>query len=271
MYRHDYMEFKHQSRRILETHERVKRTLIYHLNDLPLEMLSLDLLNTWLKETSKGRQLNTVRNDLVRIRQVLAYMQLRNVECLNPKLVPVPKRIDTVPMYVTPEEVRAMIDNAFCVRNKFIISLIYSSGIRLSELLSLNRGQIENMRFTVVGKGNKARLCFIDKRTQNLMEKYLTTRTDNCAALVVSHLYKTRMTSTNVQLLIKNAAKRAGITKKVTPHSLRHGFATNFLQNNGNMRYCQELLGHASLETTMKYTHVTNIELEHQYAKFHTI
>lgn len=174
-------------------------------------------------------------------------------------------------MYVTPEEVRAMIDNAFCVRNKFIISLIYSSGIRLSELLSLNRGQIENMRFTVVGKGNKARLCFIDKRTQNLMEKYLTTRTDNCAALVVSHLYKTRMTSTNVQLLIKNAAKRAGITKKVTPHSLRHGFATNFLQNNGNMRYCQELLGHASLETTMKYTHVTNIELEHQYAKFHTI
>ena len=78
------------------------------------------------------------------------------------------------------------------------------------------------------------------------------------------------MTATNVQLLIKNSARRANIQKKVTPHTLRHSFATNFLQNNGNLRYCQEMLGHASIETTMKYSHVTNTELEKQYNKFHT-
>ena len=79
------------------------------------------------------------------------------------------------------------------------------------------------------------------------------------------------MTPTNVQLLIKNTAIRAGITKKVTPHILRHSFATNFLQNNGNIRYLSSLLGHASVSTTTVYTHVVDNDLEAQYRRFHTI
>lgn len=80
-----------------------------------------------------------------------------------------------------------------------------------------------------------------------------------------------RMTATNIQLLIRNSAKRAGIKDKVTPHTLRHSFATNFLQNNGNMRYLAELLGHSSLETTQMYANVVNNDLQSAYEKYHTI
>lgn len=163
-----------------------------------------------------------------------------------------------------------MIANSYSLRNAFVISLLYSSGIRLSEMLQLNRGQIVDQQFTVIGKGSKARLCFIDDRTQALMDEYLATRKDNSEALIVSAQNKQRMTPTNVQLLIKNSAERAGIKQRVTPHTLRHSFATNFLKNNGNMRYLSTMLGHSSLDTTMIYTHVVDNDLREQYKKYHT-
>lgn len=270
LYRTDYMEQKVQAIRIIETHEKVKRTIIQTVGDIDVKNFGLEEFKKWRKESAGKRCTNTIRNDIVCIRSVLKYLELRDIPCLKPALLSVPKRVDTIPTYLTANEVSEMVDHAHSTRNRFIISLLYSSGIRLSEFISLNRGQIQDGRFTVIGKGGKARLCFIDRRTEALMSEYLSKRDDNCPALVVSHLYKQRMTPTNVQLLIKNSAKRAGIFKNVTPHSLRHSFATNFLQNNGNVRYCQEMLGHASLETTMKYTHVTNLELEKQYKQFHT-
>lgn len=270
LYKNDYMTFKCQSIRIIESHDYVKRTLIQTIGDKDITYLSISDISIWQKEMLKTRIQNTVRNLLTRIRMVLKYLELRDIPCLKSALIPTPKHIDTVPAFLTAEEVEAMIQNAHSLRNKFVISLLYSSGIRLSEFLQLNRGQICEQRFTVVGKGGKARLCFIDNRTEQLMEQYLSKRADNCAALVISHLHHERMTATNVQLLVKNSARRAGIQKKVTPHTLRHSFATNFLQNNGNLRYCQEMLGHASIETTMKYSHVTNTDLEKQYNKFHT-
>lgn len=270
LYKTDYMEFKRQSIRIVESHDYVKRTLIQIIGDKDIVNLALEDIRQWEKEMLKTRAQNTVRNLLTRIRMVLKYLELRNMPCLKSALLPIPKRIDTIPDFLTPKEVTSMIQNAHSLRNKFVISLLYSSGIRLSELLNLNRGQISEQRFSVIGKGGKARLCFIDSRTEELMNRYLSKRTDNCAALVISHLHRERMTATNVQLLVKNSARRAGIQKRVTPHTLRHSFATNFLQNNGNLRYCQEMLGHSSIETTMKYSHVTNTELERQYNKFHT-
>ncbi len=270
LYKNDYMVFKCQSIRIVESHDYVKRTLIQTIGDKDITYLSLSDISAWQKEMLKTRIQNTVRNLLTRIRMVLKYLELRDMPCLKSALIPTPKHIDTVPAFLTAKEVEAMIQNAHSLRNKFVISLLYSSGIRLSEFLQLNRGQICEQRFTVVGKGGKARLCFIDNRTEQLMKQYLSKREDNCAALVISHLHHERMTATNVQLLVKNSARRAGIQKKVTPHTLRHSFATNFLQNNGNLRYCQEMLGHASIETTMKYSHITNTDLEKQYNKFHT-
>ena len=115
------------------------------------------------------------------------------------------------------------------------------------------------------------RNAFIDQRTELLMNMYLASRKDNHEALIVSNEYKRRMTATNIQLLVRNSASKACLNKKVSPHTLRHSFATNFLKNNGNMRYLSAMLGHASLDTTMMYAHVVDLDLQNQYEKYNTI
>ena len=271
LYKNNYMFYKSHSRRVLENHEYVKERLVASLGDKDIEELSLEDVQKWSSEILVGRAWNTVRNDVVRLRSVLKYLDLNGVECLNPELIPVPKREEVTRDFLTSDEVEAMIDNACNIRAKFVISLLYSSGIRLSEFLSLNRDSIQDKRFQVVGKGQKTRLCFTDDRTIDLMHDYLDTRNDESEALVVSRVRKERMTPTNVQMLVKNAARMAGIKKHVTPHVLRHSFATNFIHNNGNIRYLSTMLGHTSVATTMIYTHVVDNDLEKQYRQFHTI
>ena len=271
LYRDDYIRLKNQSKRTEEMHEGCKRLLLTNMEDKPIDELSLYDIRCWSEELRKRRSINTIRVYIIRLRAVLAYLNIRDIPCLDARLVPVPQREATVPTFLSEEEVSAMIDHSYSLRNAFVISLIYSSGIRLSELIRLNRDQIRDRRFTVIGKGNKPRLCFIDQRTELLMRKYLRSRSDHDSALVVSEEFKHRMTATNIQLLVRNSATRAGIYKKVTPHTLRHSFATNFLKNNGNMRYLSDLLGHSSMETTMMYAHVVNNDLQNAYEKYHTI
>lgn len=269
-YKKNYMAVRHQSIRILETHEVCKRQLVQFLGDKDMSEITIDDVARWEKWLNKSRCLNTVRNYITRLRVVADYMDLLGLPSIKAALIPIPRREATVPTFLTPSEVEAMIACSYSLRNAFTISLLYSSGIRLSELIQLNRGQIVDRQFTVIGKGNKPRLCFIDERTEHLMEHYLRTREDRADALIISAQNKARMTPTNVQLLIRNSATRAGITKKVTPHTLRHSFATNFLRNNGNMRYLSTMLGHASLDTTMMYAHVVDNDLKDQYKKYHT-
>lgn len=271
LYRDDYIRLRNQSKRTEEIHESCKKLLLQFIRDKPVENLTMLDIRRWCEDLAKGRRQNSVRVYVIRLRAVIGYLNIRGVECLDARLIPVPKRDATVPVYLTEAEVDAMIACAYNLRNAFVISLLYSSGIRLSELISLNRGQIVDRRFTVIGKGRKPRLCFIDGRTEHLMSQYLMTRQDHSDALVVSFENKARMTATNIQLLVRNSAARAGITKKVTPHTLRHSFATNFLRNNGNMRYLSAMLGHASLDTTMMYAHVVDYDLQKQYEKYHTI
>ena len=270
-YRDDYLRIKNLSKRTEELHEGCKRLFLQVIPDKEIRELTLLDIRRWREWISKDRRANSVRVYVLRLRAVISYLNIRGVECLDARLIPIPKREATVPVYLTEAEVDAMIACAYNLRNAFVISLLYSSGIRLSELISLNRGQIVDRRFTVIGKGRKPRLCFIDERTEHLMDQYLKSRTDHADALIVSFENKARMTATNIQLLVRNSASRAGITKKVTPHTLRHSFATNFLRNNGNMRYLSAMLGHASLDTTMMYAHVVDYDLQKQYEKYHTI
>lgn len=279
LYKNNYMFIKRMCRRAIETQDSVKKSLIRCLGNIEVANLDMDKVKKWVDsisfyETRDGRMtkrsINTIRNDLFRLKMVLKYLKLFDVDCLNPDLIPMPKREDVIMPFLSPDEVNRMIECASSLRNKFVISLLYSSGIRLAEMISLNRDSINNRRFSVVGKGKKMRLCFIDYRTEELLIEYLNARKDSSPALIVSNRYKDRMTPTNVQLLIKNSAKRAGINKKVTPHTLRHSFATNFLANNGNIRYLATILGHSSVNTTMIYAHIVDNELEKQYELFHS-
>jgi site-specific recombinase XerD len=280
VYKTEYMLIKGISHRVLENNDYVKRRMVEIVGDKQINKLTLQDVSQWVQGITirvlpdgaiAPRMQNTVRNDVVRLRAVLRYAKLRGIDCLNYELIPIPKPEDSERCYLTASEVARMVKCAYSLRNKVVISLLYSSGIRLSEMLALDRTSITNRRFTVIGKGKKERLCFIDERTERLIKEYLASRHDNCQALIISELNKARMTPTNVQLLIRNSAKRAGINKNVTPHVLRHSFATNFIANNGNIRVLSTLLGHTNVSTTMIYTHVVDNELESYYRAFHSV
>lgn len=271
LYENEFIRMSNQSPRTLEMHQYVKKIFCSYTDDVDVEKLTIKKISDWKKDLERDRSQNTVRLFVMKLRNVISYLNKRGIDTINVDLIPLPKRQETVPVFLTEEEVALMIEYASNLRNKFVISLLYASGIRLSELISLNRGQIVEKRFTVIGKGGKPRLCFIDDRTEKLMEEYLTRRKDNDSALVVSYNFKERMTKTNIELLVRNTASKAGLNKKVTPHTLRHSYATNFLRNNGNMRYLSYSLGHASMDTTAMYAHVVDYDLERQYQQFHTI
>lgn len=271
LYKYDFIQMQGQSARTEEMHDYVKKNLVEFLGDIKIADLSLVDIRKWFNELNKTRCQNTIRGYVIKLRRVLTYCNKRGEHTLDVDLVPIPKRQDTVPSFLNAEEVERMIANAPNLRAKFVISLLYSSGIRLAEMVSLSKDQIYDRKFTVIGKGGKPRLCFIDERTEKYMRLYLRERKDYSNALIVSYENKNRITRTNVELLVKNAARRANINKHVTPHTLRHSFATNFLMNGGNIRVLQVLMGHESVETTMLYTHVVDNDLEECYGKYHSV
>lgn len=129
LYERNYMSIKFQSQRLKETHERTLRTLIYAIGDKPVAQLTLDDIYEWVYEIGRGCCHNTVRNYLGRIRAVLKFIETQGYQCLNYNLIPLPKREQSIVEYLTAEQVQKMVDNASSVRNQFIISLLYSSGI----------------------------------------------------------------------------------------------------------------------------------------------
>jgi site-specific recombinase XerD len=242
------------------------------VGDKELSAISLSdvaRFKTELRTYGRHRCDNTVRNYICNLRMVLKYWKLRGEDCIDYELIPAPKREPVIPAFLTADEVSKMIDASDKIRTKFIISLLYSSGIRVSELVQLNRDTIRNGCFTVIGKGSKPRICFLDARSAFYMEKYLSTRKDRLDALIATK-DGTRASASTIQMVIRNAAERAGIKKKVSPHTLRHSFATNYVGNGGNIRHLADLLGHESLNTTAHYTHLVNNDLMREYKLHHT-
>jgi site-specific recombinase XerD len=266
-YKRDVIFFKNQSKKTEENHDITVKNLIGYLGNLLVCELTFEHIRNWKQHLEVNRSPETVRNYIIKLRVVLAYLKDSGIDCVDPDRVPVPQRKDKVPGFISAEEVALLIDSTCKDRNKAIISLLYASGIRVSELCRLDRCTIRDDSFTVVGKGGKARLCFIDERTTIYTRHYLESRTDNNPALFVDKSAH-RITCGGVQEIFRYARKNTGI--EATPHTLRHSFATNLLKNNANMRYVQSLLGHASLQTTQMYTHVVDEDLRKVYRDYHT-
>lgn len=247
------------------------RSLIDFIGDIDVSVLTFPQIRNWKLNLDKTLTASSVRNYLGCLRMVIRYLHRKGENTIDPDLILLPKRDDKIPDFITPEQVQALVDCCARVRSKAIVSLLYASGIRLSELISLNRSDMKGDTFTVIGKGNKARLCFYDERARNYLEAYLKGRKDNHPALFISTQQEIRMTPTNIQFILKAARHKADITEVVTPHVLRHSYATNLLRNNCNLRYVQTLLGHANISTTMRYTHVVDEDLRSVYANFHSV
>lgn len=168
------------------------------------------------------------------------------------------------------------------LRDKAILTVLYSTGLRVSELTALNRNQIDLARreFMVRGKGRKPRIVFLSARAAEALALYLNARDDSFEPMFLNYRHasaknditlgeKRRLSRVMVENLVRNYARKAGIIKKVTPHVLRHSFATELLINGADIRSVQEMLGHASITTTQIYTHLTNKRLREVHDMFH--
>jgi site-specific recombinase XerD len=165
-------------------------------------------------------------------------------------------------------------------RDRAIVEILFSTGLRVSELCKLNRENVnvKTKEFTVMGKGKKIRTVYLTPRAVEMMEDYLKERTDNFSPLFVNARERKdeletngesrRLTRTAVEVMMRDRGRKAGITKPVTPHVLRHTFATSLLKNGADLRSVQELLGHANIATTQIYTHFANADLKRTHEKF---
>jgi site-specific recombinase XerD len=159
--------------------------------------------------------------------------------------------------------------------------MLYSTGLRVSELSNLNRDDVnfDKREFRVVGKGRKARIVFLSVESVDHVKRYLDSRTDNWKPVFVSNSNRSkkdivgdegrRLQPQAIERIVRMLTVKAGILKKVTPHTLRHTFATELLRNGADIRSVQEMLGHASITTTQIYTHLTNKRLKEIHQQFH--
>ena len=180
----------------------------------------------------------------------------KRVEIKTPKI---PKRI---PIFLTRDEIKRMIENTKNKKHRLIIEILYSTGIRLSELTNLKIKDLdlnENIAWVRKGKGSKDRMVILSKSLSEELKGYIRDRDPED---FIFHGWHEKLSNRAVEKMIKQIAKRVGIHKKVTPHTLRHSFATHLLESGVDIRKIQVLLGHSNLSTTQIYTSVTNTELK---------
>lgn len=169
------------------------------------------------------------------------------------------------------------------LRDRAILELLFSTGLRVSELVSLNREQVDISRgeFGVIGKGRRPRVVFMSERAKFYLEKWLMVREDKWSPLFINLSRnhpptlspdgeEMRLTSRAVQQLVDRYAKRAHLPIKLSPHGIRHSFATDLVSNGANLRDVQEMLGHKNIVTTQVYTHVTQPQLRRVHKEFHS-
>jgi len=176
--------------------------------------------------------------------------------------IPMPKKETKLPEVLGKEEVRKLIEATDTVKSRLIVSLLYSTGLRVSELVNLKKSDInleDNTGWVRQGKGGKDRLFIMSSEIVDELRGYLEGRGKDYEFVFSK---SKALTTRNIQKILKGARVRAGITKKATPHSLRHSFATHLLEGGTDIRTIQAMLGHASLSTTQVYTHISSEQIK---------
>lgn len=235
----------------------------------------------WLNERGKqgaGLKSATINYHLIALRQFLKYLAKRDIRALAPEKIELAKVGEREIDVLYPEEVDQLLAApAEHKRDQAILHTLFSTGLRISELVRLDRDDVRkgSNELAVRGKGNKVRVVFLSSSAAAALHKYIATRRDVDPALFIRHKPNVgaaddlRLTVRSIQRLIKKYAAAAGITKDITPHTLRHSFATDLLANGADVRQVQQLLGHASITTTQIYTHLTDVRLKEVHEKYH--
>lgn len=222
---------------------------------------------------------------LIALRSFLKYLVKRDIPSLAPDRIELAKVGERSLDLISGEELQRMFDatrgdDVKSLRDYAILELLFSTGLRVSELVSLNRDiDITKTELSVRGKGEKIRVVFLSEDAQDAVKKYLDARDDMEEALFahvspratkdLEDQKSLRLTARSIERMIAGLAVKAGISKKVTPHVIRHSFATNLLENGADLRSVQQMLGHANIATTQIYTHITDKRLREIHKKFH--
>lgn len=292
----DFLEYleveQNRSQKTAENYHLYLMRLVDFSEDIEVEKIDDELVRKWrlwlarFKETgSEDLSKITQSYHLIALRSFLKFCARRGFKTLAPNRIELPRVSRKQVSFLTPEELQRLFaqiksDDIIGLRDRAIVALLYSSGLRVSELTKLNRGHVnlERREFMVRGKGQKDRLVFVDDSAAALIKQYLNRRSDNLNPLFVRYGGHEavdqsgdfgRLTPRSIQRIVSHYASLAGITKKVSPHTLRHSFATDLLMNGADLRSVQTLLGHSNISTTQIYTHVTDPHLREVHTKFH--
>jgi len=284
--------YDHYLERFLEFAEKQKINSPKGINlDLVREFRLM--LNRIRDEKGEPLKLITQNFHIIALRSFLKYLTKRDFDTLAAEKIDLPKTPSRQVQFLEPDEIERLLEAPRQEKNKLIrlrdiaiLETLFSTGLRVSELAGLkkNRVNLGKGEFSVRGKGDKIRVVFLSESAKEALKEYLDARKDKSPSLFVGHKQKKSvekemeemdennaegLTPRTVQRVIKKYAAAAGITKDISPHTLRHSFATDLLLNGADLRAVQEMLGHSSITTTQIYTHITNRQLRDVHKKFH--
>ncbi len=238
----------------------------------------------WLNRqrgTSGDMKKKTQNYYIIALRAFLKYLRKMNIDSLQPERIELAKVGGRDLDLITADELNRLMrapsgDELSVLRDRAMLELLFSTGLRVSELCNLNSDiDLSRDEFSVRGKGDKVRVVFLSPSAKKSIAEYLKKRGDMGEALFIGYgkagkgKESSRLTPRSVERIVKAYAVKAGITRKVTPHIIRHSFATDLLENGADLRSVQALLGHANIATTQVYTHVTDKHLREVHKAFH--
>ena len=251
----------------------------YEINQI--ENINKEHIHLYLKEVSKTNCTNSISRKLVSLRMLYIFLVKENIVKENlMSSFTLPKRDKKLPIVLSQEEMIEILDgiivcDAISSRNRCMVELLYATGMRISELLNLTLKDLNiKMGFIkVIGKGNKERMIPIGSYVGEILEQYINDyraefniKNDS---LLFFNKHGQRLSREEFYSILQTIVNSTSITKKVSPHTFRHTFATHLLENGADLRSIQELLGHSDISTTTIYTHISNQKIRSEYQQFH--
>ncbi len=290
----DYLELeKNRSIKTRENYERYLRAFFKFNKITDPASITLDKVMQFrlhlARESKDGKNLKRITQSyyIIALRNFLKFLIKRDIETLSPDKIELPKisrrQIEIIEYSELERLLNAPNTGSFRgLRDKAILEVLFSTGLRVSELCNLDRYiNLQRGELAVRGKGEKIRVVFLSDTAKEAIKNYMDKRSDTLDKLFVSLAKENpssskkspkvigKITPRAVQRLIDFYKRKAGITKKITPHQIRHQFATDLLMNGADLRSVQELLGHSNISTTQVYTHITNKQLKEVHESFH--